>query len=65
MSILVLDADGRPGSGINEGNLNWLGSYRECTETSFAHFCVSKVNIFNKVSVFIIFVVIVVIFLYL
>jgi len=45
---IMLDADGRPGSGINEGNLNWLGSYRECTETSFAHFCVSKVNIFNK-----------------
>ena len=31
--ISVIDATGKPGSGIMEGNFMWLGSFTECMDT--------------------------------
>ena len=30
--IIVIDALGKPESGFAEGNLKWLGDYKECTD---------------------------------
>ena len=47
--LVVLDADGKPGSGVYEGNLLWLGSYQECQATSDSHYCLSQLNVSPKV----------------
>eukprot|EP00794_Sanderia_malayensis_P019239 gene19239-21167_t len=41
----VLDAMGKPGSGVYHGNLVWLGSYQECQATENYHYCTSLIKI--------------------
>ena len=33
MNDLVLDAFGKPQTGLLKGNIQWRGSFKECTET--------------------------------
>lgn len=47
--FVVLDADGKPGSGVYEGNLLWLGSYQECQATPDSHYCLSQLNVSPKI----------------
>ena len=37
-----IDAFGKPGEGILEGNLWWMGSYGQCVRMDEAHFCSMK-----------------------
>ena len=34
-----IDASGKPGSGIAQGNIWWMGSYEQCLSINEAHFC--------------------------
>lgn len=42
VSLLDLDASGKPGAGLEMGNLVWLGNYDECVGIDGAHFCTMK-----------------------
>ena len=41
---LDLDAEGKPGAGIELGNMNMVGSYQECINIKNAHYC-SMLNV--------------------
>ncbi|XP_001191391.1 nose resistant to fluoxetine protein 6 [Strongylocentrotus purpuratus] len=36
---IIVDATGKPSSGILEGNIAWLGDYRQCVDTTDLHYC--------------------------
>ncbi|XP_066933871.1 nose resistant to fluoxetine protein 6-like [Clytia hemisphaerica] len=38
-AIKYIDASGKPGPGILQGNIWWMGSYDECISIEEAHFC--------------------------
>ena len=38
-SFLDIDSSGKPGAGILQGNLWWMGAYDQCVELKDAHFC--------------------------
>ena len=39
------DAVGKPGSGVTQGNVLWLGSYGLCTSLPSSHYCLSDLLI--------------------
>ena len=46
MSFSVLDALGKPQSGLLAGNVGWFGSYSECTKMVVgAHYCLAYLQI--------------------
>lgn len=40
--FIDIDAFGKPGEGIIEGDLWWMGSYGQCVRMSEAHYCSMK-----------------------
>ena len=35
----MIDATFKPNPGILEGNVNWMGNYKECMKTDGLHYC--------------------------
>ena len=47
-----IDASGKPGSGILDGNIQWFGSFEQCLKFPVSHYClVSLDGIFSANSV--------------
>eukprot|EP00057_Strongylocentrotus_purpuratus_P023831 XP_011678305.1 PREDICTED: nose resistant to fluoxetine protein 6 [Strongylocentrotus purpuratus] len=42
---IIVDATGKPSSGILEGNIAWLGDYRQCVDTTDLHYCLTTAQI--------------------
>ena len=44
LAIRAIDASGKPGAGILEGNLYAYGSYDECLETDHTQYCIASLS---------------------
>ncbi|XP_063957538.1 nose resistant to fluoxetine protein 6-like [Lytechinus pictus] len=41
----IIDATGKPSSGILQGNVAWLGDFRQCMDATDLHYCLLKLPI--------------------